>query len=171
MTETVYLDINRCSGCQACVVACLDQNDLLDRKRHDFWRQVFKVEKGTFPEVKISFLSIACMHCQETPCVLGCPTGAIYKDDETGVIRVRQEFCLGCHSCSLACPFGVPRFDNQGKMEKCQMCVERIDSGLEPACVHTCPTKALKFGEINELSQEIEVKVSAKILSAMSKAG
>ncbi len=169
MTKAILLDVKRCSGCQACVVACLDQNDLFDRKRHAFWRQVFKDESVADAEVKITYLSIACMHCQETPCVMGCPTGAIYKNEETGVIAVRQEFCIGCHSCSLACPFGVPRFDPDGKMEKCQMCAERAEHHLEPACVHTCPTKALKFGEPNELAQAVEGKASARILAALGK--
>jgi anaerobic dimethyl sulfoxide reductase subunit B (iron-sulfur subunit) len=168
MSMTFLLDVKRCSGCQACIVACMDQNDLFDRKRHDFWRQVFKIENGSFPEVTISFISVACTQCQETPCLLSCPTGAIYKDEETGIICIRQEFCIGCHSCSLACPFGVPRFDKNGKMEKCQMCRERIDNGLEPACVHTCPTKALKYGDINELSQQVAIKSSSRILSIIS---
>lgn len=167
MTISLLIDAQRCSGCQACIVACLDQNDLFDRKRSDFWRQVYKVEKGSFPEVEISYISLTCMHCQEAPCVLGCPTGAIYKDEKTGITCVRQEVCIGCHSCSLACPFGVPRFDLDGTMVKCQMCKERIDAGLEPACVHTCPTKALKFGEVNELAQEVSTKASGKILAAV----
>lgn len=168
MTMSFLLDVKRCSGCQACIVACMDQNDLFNKKSQDFWRQVHKIEAGCFPEAKISFISLACMHCQDTPCLLGCPTGAIFKDKETGMIGVRQEFCIGCHSCSLACPFGVPRFDDNGKMEKCQMCKERVDYGLEPACVYTCPTKALTFGDINELAQQVSGKAASRIVSAIS---
>lgn len=167
MSMGFLLDISRCSGCQACIVACMDQNDLFGRKRSDLWRQVYKIENNNHPEIKISYISLACMHCQESPCLLGCPTGSIYKNEEKGFIGVRQELCIGCHSCSLACPFGIPRFNQDGKMEKCQMCKERIEYGMEPACVHTCPTKALKFGEINELAQDISDKASQKILSSI----
>lgn len=169
MTMSFLVDVKRCSGCQACIVACMDQNDLFNKKSSDFWRQVYKIESGYFPEAKISYISLACMHCQETPCLLGCPTGAIFKELETGIIGIRPEFCIGCHSCSLACPFGVPRFDDNGKMKKCQMCKERIEHGLEPACVQTCPTKALKCGEINELAQQVSGKAATRILSAVSK--
>lgn len=167
MTMALLVDVKRCSGCQACVVACLDQNDLFDIRRQNFWRQVDKIENGSFPEVKVSYISLTCMHCQDTPCIIGCPTGAIFKEEETGIIGVRKEICIGCHSCSLACPFGIPRFDKNGKMEKCQMCRERVHHGLEPACVHICPTKALKFGEINELAQQTGMKASARILAAI----
>lgn len=169
MTMSFLVDVKRCSGCQACVVACMDQNDFNNKKASDFWRQVFKIENSSSPEAKITYISLACMHCQETPCLLGCPTGAIFKDEETGIIGVRQEFCIGCHSCSLACPFGVPRFDDNGRMEKCEMCKERIVNGLEPACVQTCPTKALKFGKINDLAQQVSEKSASKILSIISK--
>lgn len=164
MSYVISFDPNRCSGCYACTVACMDQNDLFTEKSEDAWRQVFRVESASFPEAKIN---LACLHCQDTPCMSACPTGAICKDDETGIIQVRQELCIGCHSCSLACPFGIPRFGADGKMQKCQMCIERVEEGLEPACVHTCPTKALKIGEINELNQEVEAKAAHKFVSSI----
>lgn len=168
MTLSLLIDAKRCSGCQACIVACMDQNDLFNLKRKDFWRQVYKAESGDFPEVSISYISLACMHCQDAPCLLGCPKGAIYKESETGIVAVSQEHCIGCHSCSMACPFGIPRFDIDGKMEKCQMCKERVQYGLEPACVQTCPAKALSFGEVNELAQQVSTKSASKILAAIS---
>lgn len=164
MSYFISLDLNRCSGCHACTVACMDQNDLFTEKKEDAWRQVFQIESGSFPEAKINYVSLTCMHCQDTPCLLACPTGAVSKHEETGVIHVRNDLCIGCHSCSLACPFGIPRFGEDGKMEKCQMCAERVEQGLEPACVHACPTKALKFGKINELSQQIEAKAAKHLV-------
>lgn len=154
MSYSLILDVKRCSGCQACTVACLDQNDLFLEKKQDTWRHIVQLERGSFPEVQINYISITCLHCEDSPCVLGCPTGALLKDDKTGAVLIRQELCIGCHSCSLACPFGIPRYDKEGKMFKCNMCKDRIENGLEPACVHTCPTKALRFGEINAISQE-----------------
>lgn len=156
MSYLIFLDIQRCSGCQTCTVACMDQNDLFTAKKQDAWRQVFQIENGAFPEAKINYISLGCLHCQNAPCISACPTVAIYKDDRTGIVHVRQELCIGCHNCAQACPFAIPRFSEDGKMQKCQMCAERIEHGLEPACVQACPTKALKFGELNELCQQVE---------------
>lgn len=165
MSYALLLDIKRCSGCQACAVACMDQNDLVAKHPEEARRQIFKIEKGCFPDARIFYLSLSCMHCQDAPCVQGCPTGSLYKSLSTGIVDFKPELCIGCHSCSLACPFGIPRFDARGKMVKCDLCKERVNNGLEPACVHTCPTKALKFGDINELSQECEQNATVRILS------
>lgn len=169
MDYAFYLDVKRCSGCQACTVACMDQNDLEVEHERDAWRRVFKMEENNFPEEKVTFISLACMHCQDAPCLIACPTGAISQDGETGMVHIRQELCIGCHSCSMACPFGVPRFGKNGKMEKCEMCAERVKHGLEPACVHICPTKALKFGPVNELTGQVEEKAAERLSRAVQK--
>lgn len=164
MNYAFYLDIERCSGCQACSVACMDQNDIeIDEKGIAAWRRVFKIENQEADEVKISFISLSCMHCQDAPCIMGCPTGAISKDNEYGMVVVNQGLCIGCCSCSIACPFGIPRFGKEGKMQKCNMCSERVKHSLEPACVRTCPTKALKFGPANELGEEVEERIVRKL--------
>jgi anaerobic dimethyl sulfoxide reductase subunit B len=163
MKHSLVLDVKRCTGCQACVVACMDHNDLFVKKKQDVWRHIIQVERGVFPEANINYISLTCMHCEDSPCILGCPTGALIKDDNIGAVLVRHELCIGCHSCSLACPFGIPRFNHEGKMFKCNLCKERIENSLEPACVHTCPTKALTYGKINELSQKKFENVFKKI--------
>jgi len=153
MAYALYLDINRCSGCQACVVACMDQNDLMIENNTDgSWRQVFAIEGGGFPENEISYLSFACLHCQDAPCIPACLTGAISR--ENGFVVLNSALCVGCHVCLTVCPFGIPRFDKNTKMQKCTMCKERIEEGLEPACVRVCSTKALKLKIIDELDIE-----------------
>lgn len=163
MTYAFYLDLERCVGCQACAVACMDENDLDVERERVHWRQVFAVENGAFPEVKVTYVSLACMHCQDAPCLMACPTGAISKNQEIGAILVNPALCIGCHSCSLACPFGVPRFGPDGKMQKCRLCEERVAAGLEPACVRTCPTRALKFGPVNQLAEQVESRAAARL--------
>ena len=86
------------------------------------------------------------MHCEDAPCLMACPTGAIAREAGTRVVKVNAELCIGCHSCSIACPFGVPRFGKDGTMQKCDLCSVRLENGLEPACVRVCPTKALAPG-------------------------
>ncbi len=164
MKHTIYLDLNRCTGCYACVVACMDQNDLQAGQGQPLWRQIFIVEDGTFPDVKVTFVSMACMHCQEAPCLRTCPAGAIKK--EAGVILVNQDLCIGCYSCSMACPFGVPRFGQDGKMQKCNLCIARVEAGLEPACTRICPTGALKFGEINEMMMQAETNTIKRLVNS-----
>ncbi len=160
-------NVSRCSGCMACVVACQDENDLSDDGSG--FRHVTRLEKGQFPAVSMSFLSLACQHCGDAPCIMVCPTGAIYKRDKDGIVDVHQEICVGCHSCALACPFGAPRYLENGKMSKCHLCVARVEDGREPACVRVCPTKALGFGSMDSLSRQKAEKASMFLLEPLMK--
>ncbi|QGP91501.1 Anaerobic dimethyl sulfoxide reductase chain B [Neomoorella glycerini] len=168
MGYAIYLDVNRCVGCQACIVACMDQNDGETGKEQIAWRQVFVVERGEFPRVKVNYISLSCMNCQDAPCLMICPTRAISMEEYTGIILVDARRCIGCHSCALVCPFGVPRFGQDGKMQKCNLCIERIKQALEPACVRACPAKALQFGPVNELLHQVEGQVAARMADATS---
>ncbi len=162
MDNAFYIDVKRCTGCETCAVACMDQNDT-DIFTEPAYRKVYRHEKDNFPEEKVMFVSYTCMHCEDSPCLMACPRGAITKE-ESGAVIVAQELCIGCHSCSIACPFGVPKFDNTGKMQKCHMCEDRVKNGLEPACVQACPTKALQFGSMNDLAEALAEKASNKLI-------
>ena len=166
MNHAFYLDLDRCTGCMACAVACMDQNDL-DVSAPDggsiAWRRVFQIENGTSPEARLRYVSLACMHCADAPCIVACPTGALARDSATQAVKVNAELCIGCHSCSIACPFGVPRFGKDGVMQKCDLCSARLEAGLEPACVRVCPTKALRQGDPNQMSLEQEKKAAARL--------
>jgi len=106
------------------------------------------------------------MHCKEPDCLSACPVGAYHKRED-GPVIYNPEVCIGCRYCMNACPFGVPHFDyDKGVVEgafidKCTMCPQRIDIGLEPACVATCPTDALEFGEREELIQKAHERIAA----------
>ena len=92
-----------------------------------------------------SHYSVACMHCSPAPCVTACPVGCLRKDPQTDLTVFDNRDCIGCHSCAMACPFGAPSFNGEGKMEKCHGCYLRLQYGLEPACVRVCPTGALRM--------------------------
>ena len=164
-SHAFYLDVERCVGCFACTVACMDQNDLDVGPEPTAWRQVFTVESGSGDDARLRYVSIACMHCEDAPCMMACPTGAIGREVGTRVVRVDSALCIGCHSCSIACPFGVPRFGKDGTMQKCDLCSARLENGMDPACVRVCPTKALRQGDPNTLSLEKEKKAAAKLIS------
>ena len=160
MPKKIVLNVNACVGCGACTVACMDQNDMLfdpfdGTVPH---RRVFQVEEGSYPNAKIHYASISCMHCETPACVSGCPTAALKKDRETGAVVYDQNLCIGCHSCALACPFGIPRYDAENHITKCNQCAGRVKAGLLPACVRVCQTNALEFVEVNEFEEEKETR-------------
>ncbi|MEW5722422.1 MAG: 4Fe-4S dicluster domain-containing protein [Thermodesulfobacteriota bacterium] len=154
-------DPARCSGCLACVVACLDQNDLPAADLS--FRRVTRIERGQGPGAVLAFVSLACHHCGDAPCLKACPAGALSKREEDGVVVVDPDRCLGCRCCLLTCPFGAPRFPDGIKMAKCDFCRSRLEAGREPACVRVCPTGALTFGPLTELSRR-KVEQRSRIL-------
>ena len=90
------------------------------------------------------------MHCDNAPCVTACPSGCLYKDPETGLTLYNTQYCIGCHSCAMACPFGAPTFGPDGKMRKYDGCIDRLRAGLEPACVRSCTFGALQLVKADE---------------------
>jgi anaerobic dimethyl sulfoxide reductase subunit B (iron-sulfur subunit) len=151
-----HIDVGACSGCKSCQVACKDRNDLDVGRR---WRRVADVEGGDWTRQGAAWLttvfsyslSVACMHCQRPRCVEACPTGAMKKRAD-GVVALARERCIGCHYCEWACPYGAPQYDpRDGRMSKCDFCVEELDRGRPPVCVAACPMRALDFGELEEL--------------------
>jgi len=154
--------VSRCSGCMACIVACFDQNDLPDNGAR--FRHVSRIEMGAFPDAHIHYVSLACMHCGDAPCIAVCPNRAITKRPEDGIVVVNEHLCIGCHACATVCPFGAPQFPDGTGMSKCDFCVARVENGLEPACVKTCTTKALGFGSMEKLTEEQAKKASALIV-------
>lgn len=166
--KKIVFDPELCVGCGACVVACMDQNDTLFNESSENCcpnRRLVRAEFGQFPHASIRFASVSCMHCEDPACVTGCPTGALQKDPATGAVICNKNLCIGCHSCAMACPFGVPRYDVRGKITKCDQCHLRVAAGYEPACVGICQTKALKFVELDEYQEQIEAKKYQMLLN------
>ena len=152
-----YYDVSRCVQCRTCEVTCKSiRNVELGIK----WRRVTETWIGEFPNVTRAFFSLACMHCGKPACEAACPTGAISKRAEDGIVVVDRNKCDGCQKCFSACPFGVPQFGSDGIMQKCDFCLEL---GKEPACVAPCPAEALHYGTMEELSELAAGKAAEKL--------
>ena len=136
------LDLNKCCACGACAIACMDQNDI-DTAAETPLIYVFTAENAEKETVR--YFSLACMHCNDAPCVMACPIGCFSQDETTGLTVYDNENCIGCHACSLACPYGAVSYTAEGKMQKCDGCAERVHHGLVPACVRICTVNALSL--------------------------
>lgn len=136
----------RCIKCWACEIACQQWKGIPVGTIK--LRTVVEEITGTFPEVTRNFFSSTCRHCADAPCVAACLEEAIIKRKEDGIVVVNQDKCTGCKACLDACPYSIPQFDKDGKMQKCDMCLDRLLNGEQPICVATCPTQALRWGLI-----------------------
>lgn len=166
----MVIDLDRCIGCNACTVACKIENGT---PPDHYWARVYTEEAGTYPDVKTTYVPVLCNHCEDAPCVTVCPTGASYKRKD-GIVMVNQNTCIGCRFCMMACPYASRFYLRHGTLEagyhgertafedakweaftegtvtKCTFCAHRVDDGLEPACVVTCPTDARIFGDLED---------------------
>jgi Fe-S-cluster-containing dehydrogenase component len=159
--------------CFTCEVACKAEHDLRPRAEEQpgakgpRYREVIQVETlETKGETSVQYISMACMHCGSAPCLEVCPTKAIFRDSDYGVVLVNRDLCIGCRYCSWACPFGAPQFDRDGLMQKCDFCIDRLREGKEPACVEYCCGGAIKAGPVEELSTEARGKAAGRLTSA-----
>ena len=172
MQYAFYFDPSRCIECFAFEVACQAENDLRPFAEEDplasgpKFREVVEVIDEQSHHHPVQYISMSCMHCGSPNCLTVCPTGAIYRDDERGLILVDQRKCIGCRYCSWACEFGAPQYDSKGLMFKCDMCVDRLDEGLEPACVQHCCGGAIKAGPVDELESDVRKRISRRLVSA-----
>ncbi|MCS6784957.1 MAG: 4Fe-4S dicluster domain-containing protein [Candidatus Caldarchaeum sp.] len=149
----MLMDVEKCFGCMACVVACAAENNV---PLGVFRTWIEYLEK---PDGTRVFIPKQCNHCEDPPCVTPCPTKATYVTPD-GLVLVNDELCIGCGACIMACPYGA-RYRNpiKGVADKCTFCDHRLAEGLLPACVEACPTGARIFGpltEENELSNTVE---------------
>jgi len=139
------LNLDRCTGCQACVIACTIENRA---EQGINWRQVYTFNARHHPDLALFHLSLACHHCAEPACLKACPTRAYRVDPQTGAVILDPGKCMGCKYCTWACPYDAPRYHaDKGTTEKCHFCYLKLREGLRPACVSACPMGALQIEE------------------------
>jgi Fe-S-cluster-containing dehydrogenase component/DMSO reductase anchor subunit len=143
------VDLDRCTGCKACVSACHSMNGL---DEDESWRGVgLLIDSDETPWQQT--VTSACHHCTDPACADGCPVLAYEKDDETGIVRHLDDQCIGCQYCSLKCPYDVPKYSKRlGIVRKCDMCHGRLAVGEAPACVQSCPSEAIRIEVVDKSS-------------------
>jgi len=172
----MVIDLKRCVGCQACTIACKSENGTPPEV---LFTKVLEQVAGEYPIVKKKFIPVLCNHCEDAPCVRVCPTGATTKRED-GIVLVDHKKCIGCRACYVACPYKNRIFLKKGSLKngyfgkqltpyelakypkwqegvvlKCTFCVERVDQGLDPACVQTCPADARIFGDLSNPESKV----------------
>lgn len=174
----IAINTRRCIGCQTCALSCKMQNGVPEGM---LWNRVITEGAdvldgavGTYPHLSRTYLPVACQHCENPACMRVCPTGATYKD-ALGRVEVDYEKCIGCRMCMAACPYNARVFNwndptynpdfkfgdkdvpmrSKGVVEKCTLCKERTDRGVEPMCVQNCPYEARIFGDLDDPDSEV----------------
>ncbi|WRS30109.1 4Fe-4S dicluster domain-containing protein [Actinomycetaceae bacterium MB13-C1-2] len=176
----MIVDVGRCIGCDTCAIACKVENNLPDDV---WWNRVLTVGGAeqhtpalTADRPTMWFLTVACQHCENPPCVPVCPTGATYKRDEDGVVLIDYDKCIGCGACVEACPYDGVRTRNSDEIthanpfalgnysvqpqepatvSKCTFCEQRLREDRLPACVEVCPARARFFGDLDDPDSEV----------------
>lgn len=150
------VDLDTCSGCKACVVACHNMNGL---ETSETWRRVGMLQSSNPSKPVVQHVTTACHHCVDPGCLSGCPVQAYEKDPKLGIVVHLDDQCIGCKYCTLMCPYDVPKFsESKGIVRKCDMCRHRLAEGEAPACVQSCPNSAIKITVVNQDSIRSEAK-------------
>lgn len=160
--KSIFRDMNLCVNCKACIVACKVKHgspphvtgSMIAEPKGLNLIQVYpfgpEIQNG---RVVQAFVGIACMHCEDAVCLKVCPSSAIRKDPESGITMVDKGLCFGCRACLWACPFGVPVYDENGKLALCDLCVDRLREGKKAACEAACQARAIFIGSPEEIKE------------------
>ncbi len=155
------VDLDKCSGCKACVTACHSLNGL---DEEETWRNVGLLHGGTYLQPIQQTVTTACHHCVDPGCLNGCPVLAYEKDPVTGIVKHLDDQCIGCQYCVLKCPYDVPKYSERlGIVRKCDLCSSRLASGEAPACVQACPNEAIRITVVdtNQVRERYHGEVAA----------
>jgi molybdopterin-containing oxidoreductase family iron-sulfur binding subunit len=180
MRYGMVIDLRKCAGCYSCMAACKMENFT---PRGVFFTRVLVDEIGKYPNARMRFVPVLCNHCENPACVSVCPTGATSQRKD-GVVTIDPKKCMGCRYCIVACPYRVRFFIDkrgtyydtpttyevfgfqardyqEGTVIKCDFCAHRLEKGLEPACVVTCPSRARYFGDLDNTDSEVSKLIAA----------
>ena len=160
----LVIDVNKCSGCYNCYLACRDEycgNDyppysLAQPYTGHFWMRQIERERGKYPKVKVAYTPLPCMHCDDALCIKAAQDGAVYRRPD-GIVIIDPEKSKGQKNLLSACPYRVIYWNEEKNIpQKCTLCAHLLDAGWkEPRCVEACPTGALTFGDLDDPNSEV----------------
>ena len=149
-----------CVGCHACEIHCKTNKGLGPGPSPC---QIVTVPMPGHPRARFVFMP--CFHCEDAWCLAACPTKAVQRRDQDGIVFIEASLCIGCKSCMAACPWGAPQWDPVSKKAvKCDYCKDRLDVGLQPACVTKCLTGCLSFGEADAIQGKRRERAAADVI-------
>jgi|WetSurMetagenome_2_1015567.scaffolds.fasta_scaffold03296_8 Fe-S-cluster-containing dehydrogenase component/DMSO reductase anchor subunit len=150
MSKGFLFDHTRCVACNACTAACILENGWSIHPR-----VVYSYNSEAFQSLPVLNLSLACNHCETATCLEGCPSASYFRDTLTGAVIIESTRCIGCKYCKWNCPYDAPKFDTENRViEKCNFCYTLLNDSISPACTTSCPTGALKFGDLTDTVSE-----------------
>ena len=151
----IVFDTKKCLNCKACTVACKIENNVpVGDDTYRIWVTELPLQ-GSFPNLQQSFQPSQCQHCENAPCQKVCPTKATFKTPE-GVVMIDYKKCILCKACMVACPYDARFVSHHHRaVEKCTLCMHRLQEGREPACVETCPVRVREFGDLNDTKSKV----------------
>ncbi len=158
------VDLDSCSGCQACVTACHSLNGLDDGES---WRTIGLLHSDDWRAPHQATVTTSCHHCVDPGCLTGCPVLAYDKDPVTGIVRHLDDQCIGCQYCVMKCPYEVPQYSaRRGIVRKCDMCSSRLEHGEAPACAQACPTQAIRITLVDQSEMAARYRSGGQFLPA-----
>jgi len=165
----MVIDISRCTACYCCFTACKDEywdNDyppysLAQPREGQFWVNLATKERGTYPCIKVAYMPVPCMQCDDAPCLKAAKDGAVYKRPD-GVVIIDSQKAVGQKQIADACPYHVIFWNEEKKLpQKCTFCVHRLEEGKIPRCMQACPSQALAFGDLDDPESDVSRLLSS----------
>lgn len=171
MSKHITAAVERCVGCHTCELACA----MAHSQYGEIQEMAIKGEKPGYrinvESFKMRPVPVNCQQCEEPACVYACPTGAVSRLSQGKPVLVDDEKCIGCSMCVQACPFGMMTMKATGSTAmKCDLCIERLAVGKKPACVDSCPTKALMYEDEENQNKDKRLATAERLIEAQEKA-
>lgn len=167
---SILIDVSKCNGCHNCFLACRDEYCENDYPAYSaaqplsgqFWMQVREIERGAYPQPKLAYIPIPCLHCESAPCMDAAKDGAVYRRED-GIVLIDPQKAKGQEAIVAGCPYRVIFWNADLQIpQKCTLCAHRLDEGEKmPRCVESCPTGALLFGDRDDPRSEIAKRMAA----------
>tara|TARA_B100000315_G_scaffold253814_1_gene293450 strand:- start:2003 stop:2833 length:831 start_codon:yes stop_codon:yes gene_type:complete len=160
---TMTVDVDKCTGCYACFLACRDEfkgNDYLPHSAAQpdsgqNWIRVEETERGSFPKVKISYTPIMCQQCEDAPCIDAASDGVVYRNEE-GIVLIDPEKAQGQKAIAESCPYGVIFWNEEKNLaQKCTFCSHLLSKDEQPRCFEACPVSAIQFGDLDDANSAV----------------